>query len=74
MPASADVVAARDKDILEAVRIRPRTQAQLLNVMPPEDGLTDEQRETALRSALTRLRVKKHVALIGDLWTLETSG
>lgn len=68
VPASPDVVKARDAAILEALAIRPRTTDALLDVMPPEPGLTPEQKNAALSSALVRLRVKQKVDLVEGQW------
>lgn len=67
-PASPDVVRARDAAILEALSIRPRSSESLLEVLPPEPGLTPEQKQAALSSALIRLRVKRQVDLVEGTW------
>lgn len=69
-PASADVVAARDKAIVDALKIRPWTTDALMTVMPHEADLTLEQRRAALSSALIRLRVKKVITSTEAGWTL----
>ena len=69
-PASAAVVAARDKAIVDALYIRPRTTEALFDVLPDEPDLTLEQRMAARDSALIRLRVRKVIVQNGDGWTI----
>lgn len=69
-PASADVVAARDKAIVDALKIRTRTFGGLRDVLPVEAGQTDDQRDAALSSALIRLRVKKVIRPDGESWAI----
>jgi hypothetical protein len=63
-----DVVTARDAAILQAVRLRPWTTDALMSVMPVEEGQTVEQRKTALKSALIRMRVKKQIDEVDGQW------
>ncbi len=69
-PASVEVVKARDEAILAALKVRPWPYGGLLTVLPDEPGQTFDQRETALKSALIRLRVKKLICEVGDVWRL----
>lgn len=56
-----DLVPARDAAILARITRGPATAGELLSVLPAEPGQTHEQRETAVRNALTRLRVKRQI-------------
>ena len=69
-PAPRDIVSARDAAILQALKVRPWATDSLLNVLPEEPGQSDEQRKTALSSALIRLRVKKQIDQVQGLWRL----
>jgi len=62
-------VKARDAAILEAVRIRPRSAAEVLSVMPVETWQHADQKIAARDSALIRMRVKKLIRQRPDgLW------
>lgn len=70
-PAPADVVAARDQAILDALKIRPWSTDGLITVLPAEPGLTPDQRTAALSSALIRLRLKKRIVQTSEgTWAL----
>jgi hypothetical protein len=59
-------VAARDKAILAAVKMRRWSSTGLSTVLPNEPGQTVEQRQVALSSALIRLRVKQQIRQTSD--------
>ena len=65
-----DLVPARDDAIRKALKSGPKRTSVLLGHMPEEPGQTLEQREDALRNALTRLRLKKQIAIVGEGWAL----
>jgi len=63
-------VAARDKAIVEALKVRTRTAQELFACLPYERGLTHDQQDAALSSALIRLRVKKIIKADGEGWAI----
>lgn len=69
-PASEEVVKARDKAILDALRLRPWPQKALFTVMPEEPTLSVDQKEAALHSALIRLRAKRLVVCAEGIWRM----
>lgn len=50
------------------MKIRPRSEDSLLEVLPFEPAQTIDQRRTALSSALIRLRVKRLIQQEGETW------
>jgi len=69
-PASEEIVKARDKAILAALKYRPRSAYALLREMPNEPAQTDAQRIVARDSALIRLGVKKLIRQTSEGWVL----
>ena len=66
----AAIVGARDASILAALEKGPAPPAGLIHVMPKESGQTADQREAALRNALSRIQAKKRIKSTEDGWTL----
>lgn len=62
----------RDEAILKYLRLHERvaTIEQIRSGFPREPGHSSEQRESALRNALQRLKAKKLVARTGKTWSL----
>ena len=69
---SAEVsnIQARDAAIKFALRTGPRPSSELIDALPREPGQTPEQRESALRNALSRLKVKKEIKQVAEGWAL----
>lgn len=61
-------IAARDAAIMKALETGEKNAMQLQAVMPPEPGLTPEQRSDAYRNAMTRLRVKGLIRPTDNGW------
>lgn len=61
---------ARDQAIKAALKGGAKPTSALLAVLPKEPGQTDDQREAALRNALSRLRMRKAIASTDAGWTL----
>lgn len=68
MPASAEVVRARDAAIMATLAAGPQPWAALLAVLPQEPGQDDVQRHTALSNALTRLQIKSLIEYREEQW------
>jgi hypothetical protein len=69
-PAAEEIVKARDAAIVAALKVRPWKYEGLLSVLPTEPGQTPAQRETALTSALIRLKTKKLVEVCPEGYRL----
>lgn len=65
-PVGSDTIAARDAAILDRLRKGPADSGDLRKAMPHEPDLTDEQRDSAYRNAMTRLRVKEKIRTAPD--------
>jgi len=70
LPASPDIVAARDAAIVARLKKGPSAKADLIDAMPAEPGKTAEQRAQDCGNALTRLRLKKLIVQVDEGWAV----
>jgi hypothetical protein len=71
VPATSEVVVARDAAMLALLKKGPQPFAALLEAMPSEPGQTADQRQRACSNGLTRLRMKKVITATKDgAWEL----
>lgn len=71
MSPSEALVHARDQAVLARIRTSPATVAELLRALPEEPGQTAVDRQRALTTSLSRLRLmKRAIVSDGTLWKL----
>ena len=64
------VAQARDYAIRRRLKQGDATFGELLEVMPIEVDLTDQERALACQRAIRRLVIKKEIFDVGDKWRL----
>jgi hypothetical protein len=69
-PATEEAIQARDRAILERLRVGPATLDQLVEVMPIEAGQTMDIRIDECARAVRRLGFKKVVRATVNGWAL----